>query len=613
MSTSPPNAVDTAYAAAASAFQAGRLDEATRILAPFIQRNFPDARMFGLAGFVRMKAGDASGAADALAKARSLDGGQVVYVLAFGDAMEALGRRRDAQEAYRAVLAREPSRPAALVGLANSLMAEGREDEAVGLLRNRVAAGDRDHLLLATLAEFHGQMGDAERALDIWKLAAATYPNSGVARHNLAAAFGDRSRYAEAEAAARAAIAAGVNGPPTWLVLARALQGLGRLNEAEAAFRETVRLAPNSAEAHRDLTQILWMRTSNVSAAGEVLREALRDFPDVAELSIILAKLYQFGANDLKAARAVLDAAIRRGVQDASLFLVAGDLALADADPQSALLLAQKGALLAPDAHRTLVSLCDAYLGVGDARRAAEIGEILVGRDPDDQIAIARLATAYRLLDDPRYRALFNYDDYVRPYQIETPQGWPDLAAYLADLSKALVAAHGFATHPFDQSLRNGSQTSQNLQHSDDPAIKAFFKAIDAPIRRHMEHLQSHSGGMGRRYLGDYSLSGVWSVFLRPNGFHVDHIHPAGWLSSAFYVETPVEASDDPMAGWIKFGEPGNPTQPRLGPEHAVKPQPGTLVLFPSYMWHGTVPFSSDERRLTIAFDVRPVAPKPTV
>jgi hypothetical protein len=30
------------------------------------------------------------------------------------------------------------------------------------------------------------------------------------------------------------------------------------------------------------------------------------------------------------------------------------------------------------------------------------------------------------------------------------------------------------------------------------------------------------------------------------------------------------------------------------------------LVLFPSYFWHGTVPFASEQARLTVAFDVLP-------
>ena len=45
---------------------------------------------------------------------------------------------------------------------------------------------------------------------------------------------------------------------------------------------------------------------------------------------------------------------------------------------------------------------------------------------------------------------------------------------------------------------------------------------------------------------------------------------------------------------------------PDCPPDHYVRPYPGLLVLFPSYVWHGTVPFESGGRRLTAAFDVVP-------
>jgi hypothetical protein len=58
-------------------------------------------------------------------------------------------------------------------------------------------------------------------------------------------------------------------------------------------------------------------------------------------------------------------------------------------------------------------------------------------------------------------------------------------------------------------------------------------------------------------------------------------------------------------AGWIRFGQP----PPELGldlPHTAqLEPRPGRLVLFPSTMWHATVPFEEGER-LVVAFDVRP-------
>ena len=48
------------------------------------------------------------------------------------------------------------------------------------------------------------------------------------------------------------------------------------------------------------------------------------------------------------------------------------------------------------------------------------------------------------------------------------------------------------------------------------------------------------------------------------------------------------------------------PTRPALGPDYFVEPEAGQLVLFPSWMWHGTRPFRSTGSRLTIAFDLVP-------
>jgi len=47
-------------------------------------------------------------------------------------------------------------------------------------------------------------------------------------------------------------------------------------------------------------------------------------------------------------------------------------------------------------------------------------------------------------------------------------------------------------------------------------------------------------------------------------------------------------------------------TTPSLNAELSVRPELGQLVLFPSYFWHGTLPFHSEQPRLTVAFDVVP-------
>jgi hypothetical protein len=94
---------------------------------------------------------------------------------------------------------------------------------------------------------------------------------------------------------------------------------------------------------------------------------------------------------------------------------------------------------------------------------------------------------------------------------------------------------------------------------------------------------------------------------LRNDGFHHNHVHPRGWISSACYVALP-DGMYDPESreGVLTFGEPGILTTPALPAEHEVRPEAGMLVLFPSYFWHGTVPISGTQTRLTVAFDAVP-------
>jgi uncharacterized protein (TIGR02466 family) len=101
-------------------------------------------------------------------------------------------------------------------------------------------------------------------------------------------------------------------------------------------------------------------------------------------------------------------------------------------------------------------------------------------------------------------------------------------------------------------------------------------------------------------------FAGSWSVRLRPGGRHANHVHPQGWISSALYISLPpktaAEAND---AGWFTLGQPDKQLGMAIEPWRKIEPRSGHLVLFPSWMWHGTVPFSEGER-LTVAFDVRP-------
>ena len=64
-------------------------------------------------------------------------------------------------------------------------------------------------------------------------------------------------------------------------------------------------------------------------------------------------------------------------------------------------------------------------------------------------------------------------------------------------------------------------------------------------------------------------------------------------------------ANDDGTAGWIEFGRPYWDFRIRGEPEtRLIEPEEGLMLLFPSYMFHRTLPFAGPGERISIAFDV---------
>ncbi|MBW8816202.1 MAG: hypothetical protein JF588_22525 [Caulobacterales bacterium] len=490
---------------------------------------------------------------------------------------------------------------------ATALMEAGQLDEALAITTPLAEAPDAPHRALAVHCAVLKGFGRREEALAFDRQAIARFPQSGVAWHNLAATLGDLGRGREATEAMERGMALGLDGALSWGVMARARLAAGDVAGAEQAYQETLRRAPARVETAAEYADLVWMAHGDLAAAQAVLDRAAHAGGPPTPLLLSKAKLYE-AAGQAEAGANLLALAAQRLPDDPAILLAAAQSCverdrLADAEQ-----LALAAERVFPDGPGVMNQLAIVYLALGRPELALAKAREGLRLAPDDQSLWGWAATAARAVGDPLYGELYDYEAMVRAYDLEAPEGWPDLPAYLADLTAALDRIHVFSEHPAAQSLRHGSQTTYRLTGSDDPVIQAFFRALDKPIRQHIAGMGEGRDPVRARTTGDYRIEGAWSVRLRPGGFHKDHFHPEGWLSSAFYVQTPEAALDSPdRQGWIRFGQPPFKTEPALPAEHFVRPKPGRLVLFPSYMWHGTVPFTTDERRMTIAFDAVPV------
>jgi len=488
-------------------------------------------------------------------------------------------------------------RPSTERAAVDRLIAAGRVEEALAALQGAANAAATWPLQ----ADLLKQLGRLDEALVLREAQVKARPTSSVSEHNLASLLGDMRRNVEAEAAVRRAFAKGGDAPETWLVLARALAGQDKHDESEQAYRQAVARRPAYVEAQRELAQLIWMRTADAARALAPVRDALARAPGDSSLRNLLGLLMDYTGS---APREVWSALVEGGARDPALDLAAANAALSF-DHDLALDHALAAVAGAPGHPVLALKLAEIRLARGELDHVAALLSETV-RSAEDQNWLSLQATYERLSGASNGPLLNDYDAFVRGEAIDTPAGWSDQTAYLGDLAAALRRLHTLRTHPIGQSLRHGTQTQVDLKSSNDPAIRAFFVAIDGPIKRYMERLGAGDDPLRRRNTGTYRIAGCWSVQLAPEGYHAPHVHPEGWLSSACYIDLPAAIDAGGREGWIGFGAPPFVCAVPTPPEHFEKPEPGKLVLFPSYMWHGTVPFSGEQTRLTVAFDVAP-------
>ncbi|MGC1521792.1 MAG: tetratricopeptide repeat protein [Steroidobacteraceae bacterium] len=549
--------------------------------------------------------GDLAQAESLLRRALGIDPQWAPTLTTLAELLLIAGRSAEAVPLLQRAIQGSPAYPRAALLLVRHLLDRGQAAAALDVATPWCNSGKADEELSALHVAAYAALGRQSEAVANYRRLAALAPDNPIATHTLAVALNAANQPEEGERVVRQTL--GRSRPTAALhhTHARSLITMERFDQAERALRECVRLAPHLAEAHNSLAQLIWMRTGNIVETTRVLDQALEKYQHDDALWATKAALLQ-GAGDARGAYACLAERAARPEAPPMLLIRAG-LAAVEFAPATALHLAER-AMRAQSNNPARKLLCAAYLGVGEGVKALAECATLLEATPDDQYLIAMQTTALRLLKDPRYEALCDYDKMVQAQFLETPPGWSDLAGFLADAASCLDALHNPHGHRLlYQSLRQGTETTQDLSRSEDPVIQALFHAFAAPIARYREHIGQGKDALRRRNRGASRFNGSWSVRLHSTGFHTSHVHPRGWISSACYIQLPDSMrAGHTGEGILSFGAPGMLTTPSLQAELSVRPEAGLLVLFPSYFWHGTLPFHSDQPRLTVAFDVVP-------
>lgn len=252
------------------------------------------------------------------------------------------------------------------------------------------------------------------------------------------------------------------------------------------------------------------------------------------------------------------------------------------------------------------------YMVNGDDRGFAEIADHLTQSGVSHcRLFAAQMLSLARAGRIEEARALWGFDLCARQETITPPAGWDSLAAFNRDIAQELL------THPGMRFDRIGSASNQTwrVEHPlrpDRPATTALADLLVARILARCEELDrtDHPWAQSRP---DQAFLRMWSVITDSAGFEDWHVHQFGWMSGVYYVDIPESISaGNSESGCLKFGLPedlaGEAAAARFG-HSVVRPREGLMLTFPSHSYHRTFPHATGEKRICVAYDVRPVDP----
>ena len=577
------------FSSAEQCFIAGRFEEAKQQLSNVIRAVPNNPPVLHLSALVERRLGNFEASKLHFRSALMASPNDAKINSNFANLLGALGQTAEALDHYDRALVLAPEFHDARHNRALLLQQICRLDDALQdidlLERARPSSGAIQSTRASILRDL-GRLRDAALAYD---KALAAEPQRASALHGRARVALELGEEA-AVCFYRRALTVDPANPELLLGLAQALEVVD-LQQAITALAPPVLKNPQWVEGQAELARMKWEAGEGRSFT-DMLQQSIAEAPTNSRLWATYASTLA-GADFFAEAADAVASARRHGADDASLALFEAVYASEAGQTERA--------------AKVFVALPDGLPGrsIHEARHRLRIGDydgasFALERarhdEPQSVQAWALTGLAWRLTGDERAEWLNS-----QPGLWNTAELGFD-PSELREIADCLIGLHRSRAFPLGQSLRGGTQTRGRLFERSEPKIVRLRQRIEEAVSSFWARLPARDENHPLLRYRDSQprLGGSWSVKLDCGGFHVAHCHPKGILSSAVYFIVPEASGNE---GWLEIGGPPHELSLPLKALDLIEPKPGRLALFPSYLFHGTLPFSQGQR-LTCAFDV---------
>jgi tetratricopeptide (TPR) repeat protein len=533
---------------------------------------------------------------------------QAAVLSNYANLLMSLGEFNDASEQFAKSVQIDNSNADAWLNWSLLLCKVGNNKGAEDKLQEALAIHPQDPRLFNLLGNVQQQLGKLDDAVEAYKQVLAKTPTDVPTLHNLGITYRLKlmpeqslKYYQQIQNLAQVY-------PELLFNMGCAYYDLNDKEQAVRCLQHALELKPDYVDAHEALNKLYW-EDGDKDRFLQSYRQSLKQAPNSVALQyshvamLMMAKQYE------DAQQALEDAIVKIGKEHVFLHALAV-LKSKKHRNEEVLTLLKECVAQQENNTRYQIDIANYYIQHFDYQLALQHLEKAALIAPLNQEVWAYKGICWRLMGDARASWLNNYHNFIQAELLDVPAGYDDLPQFLQVLRQELTKMHRTKHQPLDQSVMGGTQTVGRLLSEPAQVIKDFKTVLEKRINNYLDNLPKDANHpFLNRITGQFEFSGSWSVSLNSGGFHINHMHPEGWLSCCTYIDVPQELSPDDVqkSGWIKFGETSLELDDRETVGKEVCPQQGLCVLFPSYFWHGTNPFKAESQRMTIPCDIMPV------
>ncbi len=611
MTTSTTSAAELLQQAAAH-LQAGRLKETVDVCQHILAEQPEQADALHLLAMAAVAANQHQQAESLFLESLKYAPRRPDILVNFGNYLRRMGRPADAQMRLRKAVKLAPEFTVGWYNLGLLLHACYEMPETVRCA-NKVIELEPTHVgAWELLASAEQKRGNVEAAITACREGLTNSPQAPRLLYALAQLLRQDCQFSEAAETYREALERGYRDPELFLNLGESLEETGDVQASVSCLDSGISLFPDNANLHRARVHLAHSSGTETDPLAQ-LREATKAYPDNPQLWYTLARLLDRLDRKEESAQVVADARAAGAPNSAELTMQEALCRGYEGKPDEATALFEELLASYPDHVGGRLAYAGHLLAHGDPRDSEQHCATVLEQQPYNQLAWCYAGTAWELLGDERGEWLMDYERMIQPVTVPAPDGYASRESFFADVQAALEELHHAQARPIEQSVRGGTQTNGFLFRLKHPLLATLEQQIRVAVKSALQSFEDQKNHpFWARKIADprgdgFQFSGAWSVRLLGEGFHTNHIHTEGWISSALYVALPdeVQAAEN-TAGHIQFGVPMSELGLDLPAKRIIRPEVGTLVLFPSYMWHGTIPFHSEQPRITVAFDLIP-------